>query len=255
MAGTVGLGMVHTGIVLTVTGVSRCISIEGYAAASFAPWLAGSGGAVAFDAPVVAEACGMGSIAAVDDVDVRVVGRGLYYSSAGLGRGLAQLAAAAYLEGEDAVKLDLAPDAFEPGRPLEAILASISGSSVAVAGERFPLGDLQGMWAVVVRLEKPVPTARLYEEVYARGGPAEDVAAVLDEGVEGLRRLGLAYAGYAGRRAQSLVRRALRAGAEAAYVDSTGRLLVALVEDYEDAVMLSTRLRRLGPRYEAEVVA
>ena len=78
----------HTGIVLTVTGVSRCISIEGYAAASFAPWLAGSGGAVAFDAPVVAEACGMGSVAAVDDVDVRVVGRGLYYSTAGLARKL-----------------------------------------------------------------------------------------------------------------------------------------------------------------------
>jgi len=255
VAGAVGVGVVHTGIVLTVTGVSRCISIEGYAAASFAPWLAGSGGAVAFDAPVVAEACGMGSVAAVDDVDVRVVGRGLYYSSMGLGEGLAELAAAAYLEGEDAVRLNLGPEVFEPGKPAEAIAASLGGSSAIIGGERFPLGDLQGMWIVAVRLGKRIDTSGLYEKVYMKGGPAEDVALVLDEGVEGLRRLGMLYATYAGRRAQALVKRALRLGAAAAYIDVTGRLLVALAESYEEAAMLSTRLRRLGPRYEAEVVA
>ena len=249
--------LVHAGIVLTVTGVSRCISLEAYASASLIPLVTGYGVAVAFDAPIVAEACGLGSIAAAEDVDVKVVGRGLYYSTRGVERGLADLAARLYSSGEDSVRLPPLPvSSFELGYPAEALVASLRGSSAIIGGYAFPLSALQGYWLVAARLRHPMRTDKVVEALYTGRLNAEElVVEIIDEGVEGLSRAGLALAQHSGRQGYRLVRKALRLGADAAFIDSSGRMLIAVVEDPVTVSMLSSKLRSLGDRYEAEIIA
>ena len=99
-----GIALLHSGISLTVTGVSRCVSLDAFAAAGLVPGYAGAGAAVAFDAPVAAEACGLGSVAALEEVEVRVAGRGVHYSSAGLADELAVVVEAYYAGEEEAVE-------------------------------------------------------------------------------------------------------------------------------------------------------
>jgi hypothetical protein len=247
---------IHAGIVLTVTGVSRCISLDAYTAVSLLPLVAGTGAAVALDAPVVAEACGLGNIVAEEDVDVKVIGRGLYYSQPGLEKGLAEIAVRLYAEGEDAVSLGrLGPGSLDPRYPLEAVEASLRGSTGVLAGYGFPLNDLQGYWGVVVRLRKRLRMRKVVEAVYTGLVDAETIIAdVIDLGVEGLAAAGLRLAGIAGASAQRLIRRVLRGGAEAAFIDYTGRLLVAVAEDETTVSILSSKLRGLGDRLEAAIV-
>ncbi len=246
--------LVHAGIVLTVAGVSRCVSLEAYAAISVAPLVAGTGLAVAVDAPIVAEACGMGSIAAVEDVEVKILGRGLHYSTPGLDKVLADLATRLYSEGEDAIRLErLHPGGLLPASAIAAY-AALGGTRAFVAGYPFPLGELEGYWAVAVHLKRRVAALNAVEALY--GDPDEFTGLVLDSienGVEGIAELGLHLAQLAG--AERIVRKTLRAGADAALLDASGRVLLALVEDEIAASLLSAKLRALGDRYEGIVVA
>jgi hypothetical protein len=215
----------------------------------------GNGLALAFDAPVVAEACGLGSIAAVENFDVRIVGRGLYYSTKGLDSMLAELAVKLYSEGEESIRFNRLSVDYAV-QPIDALVASLSGSRAFIGGYAFPLGDLEGYWVVAVHLRKPIRTDTLYEQVYSTGGRllAELAVKTLDMGIEGLAEAGLALAELAGRRAEKLVKRAMKLGAEAAIVDASGSLLLALVEDEVAASMLSSSLRDLGDRFEGVMV-
>jgi len=250
--------VVHTGIVLTVSGVSRCLSVEAYASASLSPLVAGSGLALAFDAPIVAEACGLGSIAAIEDVEVKLVGRGVHYSTPGLDKLLTDIAVRLYSEGNDVLQLEQFPVSSIDARGLAgALAASLSGSRVFLGGYGFPIGELEGRWAVVIRLRKRISTEKLVEYVVGEGGNAltERMLDVLDTGVDGLAGYGLWAASLAGRHAANLIKRVLRAGAEAAVLDTSGRIVVAIVEDEIEASLLSAKLRDLGDRFEGIVVA
>lgn len=256
-----GVALLHSGIALTVTGVSRCISVDAYAAAGLLPGFVGAGAAVAYDAPVVAEACGLGAVAAVEDVDVKVTGRGLYYSSSGLAAELADLVAALYSGEESGAAGRLAGGVQENGGELhpELLAASLRGSVAVMSGELFPLGDLQGYWAVVIRLRQRLQRymEAVHDLVVSSVDMVNDVTVeVIDGGVDALARAGLLLARESGdRKALRLVQRALRAGAAAAFLDYSGRLLVALAESFEDAVTVSASLRGLGDRFEGEVIA
>lgn len=257
-----GVALLHSGIALTVTGVSRCVSVDAYAAAGLLPGFTGVGVAVAYDAPVVAEACGLGAVAAVEEVDVKVSGRGLYYSSSGLASVLADLVASLY-NGEETVAVPAQPVTGPRGgsaalRP-ELLAASLKGSTAIISGEFFPLGVLQGYWAVVVHLRRGLP--RYMEAIHSLAatdpGRVVDITVdVIDEGVDALEEAGILLARESGdKTAVRLVKRAVRAGAAAAFLDYTGRLLVALAESYEEAVTVSASLRGLGDRFEGEVIA
>ncbi len=244
-----GTALLHSGISLTVTGVSRCVSVEAYAAVSLAVGLGGGAGlALAFDAPIVAEACGLGAVAAVEDVDVRVEGRGLLYSSRPLAAMLAEIVNDAYAEGEADIDVESVVERFLASYELP--VASLAGSSVVVAGARFPLLDLAGYWVVAIR--QPAGLAAVDSILFIDEYKVYDV---LDLGVEGLDSIGRLQAEALGPRALSLRRRLLREGAEAVVFDAYGGLVLAVVEGAERAFIVSSRLRGLGRRFEAPIVA
>jgi len=255
---SVEMPVVHTGIVLTATGLSRCLNVKAYAAVSVAPVVSGTGLALAFDAPIVVEACGLGSIAAIEDIEVKLLGRGLHYSTPGLGDALSKLAVKLYIEGEDVVRVGQFPfDEVEtPLNSFGALLASLGGSRAYINGYAFPLGELSGYWVVAVRLRKRVPTDAIVEYFVGEGQAemADLIVEVLDRGIEGLADMGMRVARLGGRHVENIVRRTLRAGASAALLDYTGNLLLAITDDEVEASLVSSRLRSLGDRFEGMLV-
>ena len=241
-----GAAILHSGIALTVSGVSRCVSVEAYTAVALVPAVSGVGIVVALDLPLVAEACGVANLAVLEDVDVKVVGRGLGFAPRLLGELLADLVEAAYASGE----MEEALERLRGRLGYELLAASLSGSSLLVGPERFPLPDVQGTWAVVARTG--LPTGRLLAEA-SELDPARVVEHV-EQGIDGIAELGHVLAARAGRRYEKLVRRALRAGAEAAFIDAYTGNLVAITLDDVDAGIVASRLQRLAPVAEAPVV-
>lgn len=248
--------MLHSSILLTVTGVSKCVSIETRAVVGFIPTLLGLGGALAVDAPVYVEVCGLGGVAAVEDLDVKIVGRGLYYSSSGLDRGLLEYAIEAY-KGENDQNSIISKD----GRlcvNCALVHASIHGTSVFIDNYRFPLSDLNGYWAVVIKLKKPFKHAlrRIVEDMVVHQDKYRElILEAIDDPLTGLHKIGVYTAGVLGMRALSLVKRLERKGATAVLLDYTGRIALAVTGNAVEASLLSASIRGLGDRFEAEIIA
>ena len=248
--------ILHSSILLTVTGVSKCVSIEARGVVGFMPSLLGLGGALAFDAPVYVEVCGLGSVAAVEDLDVRIVGRGLYYSSRGLDRELVKYTIGAYKGDNDHNSIISTDSGFCMNCVL--VYTSIHGASIFIDNYRFPLSDLEGYWAVVIKLKKPFKHAlnRIVENmVMNQDKYRELLLETIDDPLTGLHKIGTYTASILGKRAVSLVESLERKGAIAALLDYTGRAALAITEDAVNASLLSASVRNLGDRLEAEVSA
>jgi len=239
--------VVHRGIVLTISGVSKCVSLSANGVIGLLPSMLGVGMAIAFDSPIHVEACGAGSVAAVEDVVVRVEGRGLFYSSEGLRRILSRIIVDVFshdrLRRQSLFGLDSS----------ELAASSIMGSSIIVGDHRVPLRMLNGLWAVVVRLYKRLPQDFVHKMLVMLldnipGMFLDDTDSVFDSFLKVSRQL--VMHGLLG----ESVREALRSGALFVVPDYSGRLLLAVVEDEDDAVMASLAFSGIGYRYEASIV-
>ncbi|KSW11964.1 hypothetical protein CF15_04005 [Pyrodictium occultum] len=242
--------VIYTGIILTATGASRCIELEAYASLTLLPRVASLGVAVAVEVPVVAQACGMGMVGVVEDVEARVWGRGLYYSSPLLGGLLSRVVMDAYA-GEGKLPVERLRS---PAAGTETLISSLEGSTAVLGTAVMPLYDLSGLWAVVVRLEKPLER-RLAEAVYTNIGALEKAAYdTLDNPVDMIDSISERLAKLTGsRRLQRLRERLLKQGAIAVGLDIHGSHLIVVAEDAETAYTISALNRELGDRVEAPI--
>ncbi len=247
--------LLHTGLVLTATGVSRCIELEAYAAATIAPAVFGVGAAIAVEIPVKVEACGLGRVAMTEDIDYKVKGHGIVYSTPGLVDALSWLAIEACREGNDAVGDLIQRLSGEAFYPYEAVVASLRGSTLVVDNNVFPLDALNGYWAVVVKLRRRIDMSRALLALVERPTLREKLFSLTEGDVEALRDIGLEMAAAVGRRAAGIVRRVVKMGADAALLDASGSLLIVVTSEPVKAWSISPRLRSLGYRYEAPIVA
>ena len=252
MIGTLGRNhVIHAGIILTATGVSRCIEVEAYATLTLLPRIVSIGAAVAVEVPVVAQACGLGAVGAVEDVEVRVWGRGLYYSSPVLGEMLGRLVSDAYAKEGSVTVSSLSGRVWG----VEAVIASLEGSTAVIEDSTMPLYDLSGLWAVVIRLGRPLNEERLVETVYSNIGLLEAVAYDnIDNPIALVDTLGEKVATLSGIKKLQRIRGALmKLDAVAVGVDLYGKHVIAIVEDAETAYILSAESRELGDRVEAPI--
>ncbi|ALL01657.1 hypothetical protein Pyrde_1614 [Pyrodictium delaneyi] len=253
MIGTVGSShVIHAGIILTATGVSRCIEVEAYATLTLLPRIVSIGVAVAVDVPVIAQACGLGTVGAVEDVEIKVWGRGLYYSNPALGEILGSLVSDAYAN-DGAVTVN-SISARMWG--IETAIASLEGSSAVIEESTMPLYDISGLWAVIFRLGKPLNSERLVETVYSHVGVLERIVYDnIDDAPTLIDTLSEKIASISGiKRLQKIRGMLARLGALAVGVDIYGKHVIALVEDAESAYILSAEMRELGDRVEAPVI-
>ncbi|ABM80727.1 hypothetical protein [Hyperthermus butylicus] len=247
----------YTGIVLTATGVSRCIEVEAHTAVTLIPRLGLVGVAIAADLPVIVQACSLGSIAAGENIEVKLFGRGVAFSSPILPRVLTRIGYEGYVREEITFGVISRALSDEPG--IETAMASLEGSLAMLSNTIVPLGSLRDYWIVVTSLEKPLPGARMLEAIAEAESAIED--AVLEHIADPLALVDAVASVVAERLPRALARRMLRlineaisAGASTAFIDAYGSRLVAIVEDEDTAYMVSQQLRRLGYTVEAPVL-
>ena len=156
MAGTASEGLpLNTSILLTVTGVSKCVEVKAHAALTVIPLaFGGVGVSVAYDLPVHVRACGRGALGLSENVEVRVWGPGLSFSDPLLAEGLKSMGFEAY--SSERILVAGIQRALGGRDGFEAVLASVEGS-IAVTTEAIkPLEGLVNSMAVIVRLQNPV---------------------------------------------------------------------------------------------------
>jgi hypothetical protein len=146
----------NTSILLTVTGVSKCIEVEAHAALTVAPLaLGGVGIALAFDLPVHVKACGLGTLGLSENVEVSVWGPGLSFSDPFLAEGLKSIGFEAY--DSEQLTVHSIRDSLSGREGLEAVLASVEGSLMVTVEALKPLENLVNSTAVIVKLRSPLP--------------------------------------------------------------------------------------------------
>jgi hypothetical protein len=147
----------NTSILLTVTGVSKCVEIEAHAALTLLPSAyAGIGISLAFDLPVHVKACGLGSLGLSEIVEVNVWGPGLEFSDPMLAKGLEAIGFEAYGSEHLSIR-NIRERIGEEG--FESVLASVEGSLAVTPVLVKPLENLVNTVAVVVKLKKPIEDA------------------------------------------------------------------------------------------------
>ena len=247
----------YTGIVLTATGVSRCIEVEAHTAITLVPRLGLVGVAMAADLPVIVQACSLGSVAATENIEVKVFGRGVAFSSPVLPRVLAKIGYEGYVREEITFGVISRALSDEPG--IETAMASLEGSLAMFPNTIVPLSGLRDYWIVITSLERPLPGSRMLEAIAEAVPVIED--AVLENMSEPLALIDAVVDAIVERLPQTLARRTLRlvntatrAGASAAFIDAYGSRLAAIVEDEDTAYEVSRRLRRYGYTVEAPIL-
>ena len=242
----------HMGIVLTATGVSRCIEIEGYTALTPLPAISQVGIGIGVDAPVIAEACGLGSPGLNEDVEIRIYGRGLAFSNPMLPKLLEEVAVKAYADNGEINSTALA-NISSPTASLETIVASLEGSSVIINSTPIPLYELTGLWGVIVKLNKPINRERLTESLLVNIGKFGDILMTnLDDTLEGLYEITwLVYKETRLHEVKKLIELSHKLGALSISLDSSGALVIYIFEDFDEAFNASSVLSRYGATLEA----
>ena len=212
--------------------LEQCWLLEAKAAVSLSPWYLGVGLAVTLDLPIAVEVCGVTGPGLVRDVEVRLSGPGLFYSSPGIEDALATLLAALRPDVLEEGRLELAKvhEAIGLDTPFaELAYASLFGTALVTPTAPLLLAG-EPSWVLVVRLPSPVePPA----------GRPDGFAALLFalDPYEALRRSTRAQlkllAGVNESLAE-LARKLLGTGAYGVTVDSYGGLLVAFYDSYSD---------------------
>ncbi len=246
----------HTGIVLTATGVSRCVEVEGYAVLTPLPSISQVGIGIAFEVPVVAEACGLGGPGLDEEVEVKVYGRGLAFSTPSLPRLLEEAVMKAYVENGE-LKLSELINLSEPLARAETIIASLEGSTIVINGLPIPLYDAVGAWGVIVRLDKPLNRAKIVENILSNIGIYEDII------LEGLSDIMEALYTFTSQLYESAhidvirgaIRQADRFNALSVFVDVSGKYIAFILKDYDDAIDAASSLSLRGSVLEAPLTA
>ncbi len=242
----------HTGIVLTATGVSRCVEIEGYAVLTPLPVISQIGVGIAFDVPVVAEACGLGSPGLSEEVEIRVYGRGLSFSNPALPRLLEDVATKAYANNGE-VDFQTVIEVSKPLAGIETVVASLEGSNIVVHNMPIPLYDLGGVWGVIVKLNKPLNSHKIIENIFTRVGVYEKILLDhIDNIIDGLyliyQRLGQETMMT---RLNKVIGYNEKLEALGLVIDISGKQVAYLFSDYDDALEASLRLESEGAVLEA----
>ncbi|BEP17075.1 hypothetical protein PYJP_04270 [Pyrofollis japonicus] len=242
----------HTGIVLTASGVSRCVEVEGFATLTPIPLISQIGIGVSFDVPVVAEACGLGSIGVDEDVEIRVYGRGLSFSNPALPRLLEEVVIHAYLENGSIDSLDLS-EVGEPLASVETIVASLEGSTLVMNHVMLPIYDLSGLWGVIIKLRKPLAREKIVEELVSNIGRYEDIIlANIDDPLTALYDVIVRLNDRIGLRPLSrFIKIAEEYSVLAPIIDISGRLVAFIVDSAEAAFEVSNEMIKYGDVIEA----
>jgi hypothetical protein len=233
------------------------VSIEANAAIGVVPAFIGVGISVALEVPVVAEVCGMGSPTKLyENVEVKVGGVGLKFSTRGLAAGLAHLARLKYA-GEGV--LHAGASVHSGAHLLDYALAysSLLGSTIYVGEALVPLSELSGLWSVVVKLRsRASDPSRVLIDLLSQIRPDFVADSLLSDSalevLEVLGRIQLKHVQPSVRRALEDARRKI--GFLAAVLDYYGEKLLLITEDYESSELLSAKLARVGESIEGQLV-
>ncbi len=242
----------HTGIVLTATGVSRCVEIEAYTVLTPLPMVSQVGIGVAFDVPVAAEACGLGSLGLDEEIEIHVYGRGLAFSTPSLQYLLEDVVTKAYVDNGELSFPELI-DSANPIRGMETIIASLEGSTIVVNSIPIPLHEVADLWGVIVRLDRPLNKEKIVEGILTNIGVYEDIVlSNIDNMLEALYIItNKLYENTNMRSMRQIIRKADRLGALSVFVDVSGQYVAFLFDNYDDAANASAVLSRQGAVLEA----
>lgn len=242
----------HTGIVLTATGVSRCVEIEGYAVLTPLPMISQIGIGISFDIPVIAEACGLGSLGLSEEIEIRVYGRGLSFSNPVLPNLLEEVATRAYLDNGE-VDFSAIIGLSKPLAGIETIVASLEGSNIVVNNIPIPLYDFGELWGVIVKLNKPLNGYKIIENVFSKIGNYEKILLEnIDNIIDGLdsiyQRL---YQETRIWKLGKMIKYSEKLGALGLVIDISGKHIAYLFDNYDDALEASLQLDSEGAVLEA----
>lgn len=242
----------HTGIVLTATGVSRCVEIEAYTVLTPLPMVSQVGVGVAFDMPVVAEACGLGSPGLDEEIEIRVYGRGLAFSTPSLPHLLEDVVTKAYADNGE-LSFPALIDSTTPITRIETIIASLEGSTIVVNGIPIPLHEVADLWGIIVRLDRPLNKEKIVEGILTNVGAYEDIVLNnIDNMLEALYAItNKLYEKTNLRPMRRIIREADRLGALSVFIDVSGQYVAFLFDNYDDAANASAALSRQGVVLEA----
>ncbi len=247
--------IVRTNIYLTVAGLSKCVGFEAYAALSLIPGFGGAGISISIDMPISVEACGVTSTGLEDEVEIRVRGPGLPYTSPDVPIGLEAAAEIAYSEGTlDAEKIALRlPDYIIAP---DAVVSSIAGSSAFIAGKIYKLSS-DGLWTVIVKLRRPLQTERVLLKTMRYRSILDALAIMfIDDIIEASKKHSHIYPAILGiNRYTSAIDDALSAGALAATIDAYASKLIAFTEDLDTALEVLLALNGYGSGIYARLEA
>jgi hypothetical protein len=244
----------HTGIVLTASGVSRCVEVEGFATLTPLPLVSQIGIGISFDVPVVAEACGLGSIGVDEDVEIRAYGRGLSFSNPALPRLLEEVVIHAYLENGSIDSLDLS-EVGEPLASIETIVASLEGSILVMNNVMLPLYDLSGLWGVITKLRRSLTREKIVEELVSNIGRYEDIILEhIDDPLTALYEVATRLNDNIRlRKLDKFIKIGEEYSALAPIIDISGGLIAFIVDSAETAFELSSEMMKYGDVVEAPI--
>ena len=216
----------------TGLALEQCWLLEAKAAISLSPWYLGVGLAVALDLPIAVEVCGVTGPGLVRDVEVRLSGPGLFYSSPGIEDALTALLATLKPDALEGGRLELAQvhEAIGLNTPFaELAYASLFGTALVTPTIPLLLAG-EPTWVLVVRLPGSIALP---------ASPPDGFTALLYalDPYEALRRSTrtcLEQLAVVNESLAELARKLLGTGAYGVTVDSYGRLLVAFYDSYSD---------------------
>ncbi len=244
----------HTGIVLTATGISRCVEIEAYTVLTPLPMVSQVGVGIAFDVPVVAEACGLGGPGLDEEIEIRVYGRGLAFSTPHLPHLLEDAVTRAYADNGE-LSFTMLIDSSSLITGIETIIASLEGSTIVIDGIPIPLHEVADLWGIIVRLDEPLNKEKIIEAILTNIGTYEDI--VLSNINNALEALYIVtnklYENTDMTPVRQIIRKADRLGALSVFVDVSGQYVAFLFDNYDDAANASTVLSRQGAVLEAPI--